>query len=370
MGPGRRQLLHHKEPPMPGRPDPFNARATLKTSSGSYTYYALNALKRQGIGHIDRLPFSIKVLLEAMLRNLDGFIVTADDVAGLASWNAKKPAVEELPFMPGRVVLQDFTGVPCVVDLAAMRDAMKRLGGDPAAINPAVQCDLVIDHSVQVDAFGSRAALTINAQREFERNQERYEFLKWGQQSLSNFSVVPPATGIVHQVNLEYLAKGVLTQEVEGKGGRVAFPDSLVGTDSHTTMINGLGVVGWGVGGIEAEAVMLGQPVFMLTPEVIGFRLKGRLPEGSTATDLVLTVTEILRKRGVVDKFVEFFGDGLPALSVPDRATIANMAPEYGATMGFFPVDRQTLDYLRFTGRDDATVELVEKYCRANGLFW
>src|SRR3954470_10443669 len=234
------------------RPDPFNARASLKTASGPITYYDLNALKRQGIGHIDRLPFSIKVLLEAALRNLDGFIVTADDVSGLANWNAKKPAVEELPFMPGRVVLQDFTGVPCVVDLAAMRDAMKRLGGAAAAINPAVQCDLVIDHSVQVDAFGSRAALTINAQREFERNQERYEFLKWGQQSLSNFSVVPPATGIVHQVNLEYLAKGVLVQDREGE--RVAYPDSLVGTDSHTTMINGLGVVGWGVGGIEAEA--------------------------------------------------------------------------------------------------------------------
>jgi aconitate hydratase len=350
------------------RPDPFNARATLKTSSGTYAYYDLNALKRQGIGHIDRLPFSIKVLLEAALRNLDGFIVTADDVSGLANWNAKKPAVEELPFMPGRVVLQDFTGVPCVVDLAAMRDAMKRLGGDPALINPAVQCDLVIDHSVQVDAYGSRTALTINAQKEFERNQERYEFLKWGQQSLSNFSVVPPATGIVHQVNLEYLAKGVLVQVRDGE--KVAYPDSLVGTDSHTTMINGLGVVGWGVGGIEAEAVMLGQPVYMLTPEVIGFRLKGRLPEGSTATDLVLTVTEMLRKRGVVDKFVEFFGAGMAELSVPDRATIANMAPEYGATMGFFPIDEKTLEYLRLTARDAATIELVEKYCKANGFWW
>jgi aconitate hydratase len=353
---------------MPARPDPFNARSTLRTSSGEYIWYDLGALKRQGIGRIERLPYSIKVLLEAMLRNLDGFVVTADDVAGLANWNPKAPAQEEIPFMPGRVVLQDFTGVPCVVDLAAMRDALKRLGGDPAAINPAVPCDLVIDHSVQVDAYGSRVALTINAQKEFERNGERYQFLKWGQQSLSNFSVVPPATGIVHQVNLEYLAKGVLTRSVDGQ--TEAFPDSLVGTDSHTTMINGLGVVGWGVGGIEAEAVMLGQPVYMLTPEVIGFRLQGRLPEGSTATDLVLTVTEILRKRGVVDKFVEFFGEGLAALSVPDRATIANMAPEYGATMGFFPIDRHTLDYLRFTGRDDATVELVEAYCRANGLFW
>jgi aconitate hydratase len=350
------------------RPDPFNARASLKTKSGTYTYFDLNALARQGIGHVDRLPFSIKVLLEAMLRNLDGFIVTADDVSGLANWNPKATVKEELPFMPGRVVLQDFTGVPCVVDLAAMRDAMKALGGDAKAINPLVPCDLVIDHSVQVDAYGSKTALTINAEKEFERNGERYEFLKWGQQSLSNFRAVPPATGIVHQVNLEYLAKAVWTKKDDGE--TVAYPDSLVGTDSHTTMINGLGVVGWGVGGIEAEAVMLGQPVYMLTPDVIGFRLKGKLPEGSTATDLVLTVTEMLRKKGVVDKFVEFCGDGMAALSVPDRATIANMAPEYGATMGFFPIDKVTLDFLRFTGRDDATVELVEQYCKANGLFW
>jgi aconitate hydratase len=305
-----------------------------------------------------------------MLRNLDGFIVTADDVAGLANWNAKAPAKEEIPFMPGRVVLQDFTGVPCVVDLAAMRDAMKALGGDPNLINPLVKCDLVIDHSVQVDAFGSGQALTINAGKEFERNNERYEFLKWGQQSLNNFTCVPPATGIVHQVNLEYLAPGVLTREDRATGETVAYPDSCVGTDSHTTMINGLGVVGWGVGGIEAEAVMLGQPIYMLTPEVIGMRLKGKLPEGTTATDLVLTVTQILRKKGVVDKFVEFFGEGLASMSVPDRATIANMAPEYGATMGFFPVDQATLDYMKFTGRDDATVALVEAYCKANGLFW
>jgi aconitate hydratase len=368
---------------MATRNDPFNARRTLSTPSGRrYTYYALDALARQGIGRVGRLPYSLRVLLEAMLRNLDGFVVTADDVSGLANWNAKRPAEVELPFMPGRVVLQDFTGVPCVVDLAAMRDAMKRLGGPPSAINPAVPCDLVIDHSVQVDAYGGRGgvALTINAQKEFERNRERYEFLKWGQQSLSNFRVVPPATGIVHQVNLEYLARGVLVGggtagDAGGSGHEaghapVAYPDSCVGTDSHTTMINGLGVVGWGVGGIEAEAVMLGQPVYLLTPEVIGFRLTGRLPEGSTATDLVLTVTEMLRKRGVVDKFVEFFGTGMAALSVPDRATIANMAPEYGATMGFFPVDSATLEYLRFTGRDPATVELVEAYCRANGLFW
>ncbi|MBX3382201.1 MAG: aconitate hydratase AcnA [Phycisphaeraceae bacterium] len=351
------------------RPDPFNARAELTTKAGTYTYYDLNALTRQKVGHVDRLPYSIRVLLESMLRNLDGFVVTADDVAGLANWNAKAPVKEEIPFMPARVVLQDFTGVPCVVDLAAMRDAMKKLGGDPNLINPLVKCDLVIDHSVQVDAYGSKAALTINADKEFERNTERYEFLKWGQQSLNNFTCVPPATGIVHQVNLEYLAKVVLSS---GAGGErpVAFPDSCVGTDSHTTMINGLGVVGWGVGGIEAEAVMLGQPIYMLTPEVVGFRLKGSLPEGATATDLVLTVTEILRAKGVVDKFVEFFGEGMAALSVPDRATIANMAPEYGATVGFFPVDAKTLEYLRFTGRDEATVSLVEAYCKANGFFW
>ena len=348
--------------------NPFNSRKTLTTSRGTYTYFDLNALIQQKVGHVDRLPYSIKVLLEAMLRNVDGFVVTNDDVIGLANWNAKKPEQEEVPFMPGRVVLQDFTGVPCVVDLAAMRDAMKRLGGDPNTINPLVPCDLVIDHSVQVDAFGSATALTINAEKEFERNTERYEFLKWGQQSLRNFRCVPPATGIVHQVNLEYLSPGVLVKESGGE--KVAYPDSLVGTDSHTTMINGLGVVGWGVGGIEAEAVMLGQPVYLLTPEVIGFKLTGSLPEGSTATDLVLTVTEMLRKRGVVDKFVEFYGPGMAALSVPDRATIANMAPEYGATIGFFPVDQATLDYLRFTGRDEATVELVEKYSKAQGLFW
>jgi aconitate hydratase len=350
------------------RPDPFGAKASLTTKFGTYTYYSLEALRKKGVGHVERLPYSIKVLLESMLRNLDGFIVTADDVAGMANWNAKAPAREEIPFMPGRVVLQDFTGVPCVVDLAAMRDAMKNLGGDPKLINPLVQCDLVIDHSVQVDAFASKVALTINAQKEFERNNERYEFLKWGQQSLSNFSVVPPATGIVHQVNLEYLAKGALTRKVEND--TVVYPDSCVGTDSHTTMINGLGVVGWGVGGIEAEAVMLGQPIYMLTPEVIGFRLKGKLPEGATATDLVLTVTQMLRKKGVVDKFVEFFGEGLASMSVPDRATIANMAPEYGATMGFFPIDQATLDFLRFTGRSEESVALVEAYCKANGLFW
>jgi aconitate hydratase len=345
--------------------NPFNARRTLETSSGEYVYYDIGALDKGGVS---KLPYSIRVLLEGLVRNCDGFTVTEEDVKRLAGYEAKKVVQTELPFVPGRVVLQDFTGVPCVVDLAAMRDAMKRLGGDARQINPAVPCDLVIDHSVQVDDFGTRVALTVNAEREFERNNERYVFLKWGQQSLDNFRVVPPATGIVHQVNLEYLARGVLTREVEGE--RQVFPDSLVGTDSHTTMINGLGVVGWGVGGIEAEAVMLGQPVYMLTPEVVGFRLTGELPEGSTATDLVLTVTQTLRQHGVVEKFVEFFGPGLAALSLPDRATIANMAPEYGATMGFFPIDAVTIEYLRLTNRSEAELELTEKYARANHLWW
>jgi aconitate hydratase len=347
--------------------NPFNAKKTLTTTHGTYTYYSLGALKDQKVGHVDRLPYSIKVLLESMLRNVDGFVVNADDVTGLANWNAKKPAMVELPFMPGRVVLQDFTGVPCVVDLAAMRDAMKALGGDPNAINPLVGCDLVIDHSVQVDSYGNKVSLSINADKEFGRNRERYEFLKWGQQSLRNFRCVPPATGIVHQVNLEYLSPGTLTKKVGNE--TVAYPDSCVGTDSHTTMINGLGVVGWGVGGIEAEAVMLGQPYYMVTPEVIGVKLTGKLPEGSTATDLVLAVTQMLRKKGVVEKFVEFFGPGIAALSVPDRATIANMAPEYGATMGFFPVDTKTVEFLRFTGRTEQA-ELTEAYAKANGFWW
>ncbi|MGQ0629129.1 MAG: aconitate hydratase AcnA [Phycisphaerales bacterium] len=348
--------------------DPFSAKSTFSTAHGMYAYYALSALEKKGVGKIAKLPYSIRVLLESMLRNVDGFAVTADDVSALAGYNAKSPSKDEVPFMVGRVVLQDFTGVPCVVDLAAMRAAMKDLGGDPNLINPLVPCDLVIDHSVQVDAFASATALTINGQKEFERNIERYEFLKWGQQSLRNFRCVPPATGIVHQVNLEYLSPGVLTKSIDGE--TVAYPDSCVGTDSHTTMINGLGVVGWGVGGIEAEAVMLGQPYSMLPPEVIGFKLTGRLPEGTTATDLVLTVTQVLRKKGVVEKFVEFFGPGMAAMSVPDRATIANMAPEYGATMGFFPVDGKTIDYLRLTGRDEKTIALVEGYCKANHLFY
>jgi aconitate hydratase len=341
--------------------NPFAVPATLKTNSGNWRIYPLQQLSR--LGAIDTLPYSIRVLLEALLRNVDGFVVTEQDVATLAKWNAPKPAEVELPFMPGRVVLQDFTGVPAVVDLAALRAAMVRMGGDPKKINPLVPCDLVIDHSVQVDAFGSDSALQQNIDLEFQRNGERYRFLRWGAQAFNNFRVIPPATGIVHQVNLEYLAKGVLTKD------GVAFPDSLVGTDSHTTMINGLGVVGWGVGGIEAEAVMLGQPIYMLTPEVVGFELKGSLREGVTATDLVLTVTQMLRKHGVVGKFVEFFGPGLDHMTLADRATIANMAPEYGATMGFFPVDDETLNYLRRTGRTADEVDLVERYYKEQGMF-
>ncbi|MBY0307519.1 MAG: aconitate hydratase AcnA [Phycisphaerales bacterium] len=353
---------------MSARPDVFGAQGTLTVGGASYSYYRLAALDEKKIGRgVARLPYSIRVVLESMLRSVDGFVVSADDVASFASYDPKAPAKEEIPFMVGRVVLQDFTGVPCVVDLATMRHAMKELGGNPEAINPLVPCDLVIDHSVQVDAFGSATALTINSEKEFERNNERYEFLKWGQQSLNNFRCVPPATGIVHQVNLEYLSPGVLTRRV-GEQTEV-FPDSCVGTDSHTTMINGMGVVGWGVGGIEAEAVMLGQPYFMLPPQVVGFKLSGKLPEGTTATDLVLTITQMLRKKGVVDKFVEFYGPGVAALAVPDRATIANMAPEYGATMGFFPVDERTIAYMKFTGRH-AEAELTEAYCRANMLWW
>lgn len=347
--------------------DHFGARTHLPGSSDQ-VYYRLGKLTEDGIGHIDRLPYSIKVLLEALLRNCDNYIINPEDVIRMAGWNAKAPEQVEIAFMPARVILQDFTGVPAVVDLAAMRSALARLGGDPKKINPLVPVDLVIDHSVQVDMFGSAYALMFNAEREFERNRERYEFLKWGQEAFNNFSVVPPATGIVHQVNLEYLAK-VVMRKMEG-GEELFFPDTVVGTDSHTTMINGLGVVGWGVGGIEAEAVMLGQPIYMLTPEVIGFKLTGALPEGATATDLVLTVTQMLRKKGVVGKFVEFYGDGIQHMSLPDRATIANMAPEYGATVGFFPVDGETLAYMRRTGRPEALVQTVETYCRAQGLFY
>jgi aconitate hydratase len=343
--------------------DPFGASAKLSTKAGEVRIYRLNRLKELGIGDVDRLPFSIKVLLESCLRNLDNFQVSEKDVRALAAWDATAASRGELPFKPARVILQDFTGVPAVVDLAAMRSAMKRVGGDPQKINPLVPVDLVIDHSVQVDEFGTAAALGHNVEKEFERNRERYEFLKWGQKAFRNFSVVPPATGIVHQVNLEYLAKVVAQRD------GVAFPDSLVGTDSHTTMINGLGVLGWGVGGIEAEACMLGQPIFMVTPPVVGFKLIGELPEGSTATDLVLVITQILRSHGVVEKFVEFYGDGLENMTVADRATIANMAPEYGATIGFFPVDNQTLDYLRLTGREPGQIDLVERYCKEQGLW-
>jgi aconitate hydratase len=345
----------------------FDARASFDTGSGSASYYRLEALQEQGLGDVSRLPFSIKVLLESLLRNENGYDVTAEDVRLLAGYDADAPAKVEIPFKPARVVLQDFTGVPAVVDLAALRSAMQRIGGDPQAINPLVPVDLVIDHSVQVDEYDSPLALVNNATIEFERNKERYEFLRWGQAAFENFAVVPPASGIVHQVNLEYLSKGV--QHATQGEHTVIYPDSLVGTDSHTTMINALGVVGWGVGGIEAEAVMLGQPIYMLTPEVVGFRLTGRLPEGSTATDLALVVTQVLRHHGVVGKFVEFFGSGLSSMTLPDRATIANMAPEYGATMGFFPVDAETLRYLTQTGRLPDEVELVERYCKANGLF-
>ncbi|HKQ47712.1 MAG TPA: aconitate hydratase AcnA [Phycisphaerae bacterium] len=347
--------------------DPFNTSATLNTKSGPVIYHSLPALVKGGVGNVDRLPFSIKILLENLLRHLPTKIVGDADVAALAAWDPKSTGTRELPFMPARVVLQDFTGVPAVVDLAAMRSAMVRLGGDPKKINPLVPVDLVIDHSVQVDSFGSGDSLGINEDIEFARNRERYEFLRWGQQAFANFRVVPPATGIVHQVNLEYLAKVVTTRKQDGK--MIALPDTLVGTDSHTTMINGLGVLGWGVGGIEAEAVMLGQPIYMLAPEVVGFRLSGKLPEGTTATDLVLTVTQMLRAKGVVEKFVEFFGDGLSELSLPDRATIANMAPEYGATVGYFPIDDETLRYMQRTGRTPDEVELVERYAKEQGLF-
>ncbi len=347
--------------------DPFGAKTILNTQAGEVTIYQLSKLIDDGMIGIKSLPFSIKVLLENALRHAGDGIVEKSDVEKIAAWNAEKPAEEELPFTPARVVLQDFTGVPAVVDLAAMRSAMVRLGGDPKKINPLVPVDLVIDHSVQVDKFGAADSLSLNEDIEFARNRERYEFLRWGQKAFDGFRVVPPATGIVHQVNLEYLAGVVMTQQVDGE--TVAVPDTLVGTDSHTTMINGLGVLGWGVGGIEAEACMLGQPIYMLTPEVIGFKLNGRLPEGTTATDLVLTVTEMLRKKKVVGKFVEFYGDGLSELGLADRATIANMAPEYGATMGFFPVDDETLRYLERTGRTPAQIDLVAKYCKAQGLF-
>ncbi|MEE3002281.1 MAG: aconitate hydratase AcnA [Planctomycetota bacterium] len=347
--------------------DPFNTRKVIETPLGSRTISSLAALQETGrIGDLSRVPYSIKILLEACLRHCDGHTVTEEDVETLGRYDASSVQPVEIPFIPSRVVLQDFTGVPAIVDLAAMRSAIVDMTGDAAnasKVNPLVRCDLVIDHSVQVDAFNSATALTINSNKEFERNQERYEFLKWGQSAFDNFQVVPPATGIIHQVNLEYLAK------VTWDNGSELYPDSLVGTDSHTTMINGLGVLGWGVGGIEAEACMLGQPIYMLVPEVVGFKFTGALPEGSTATDLVLRVTQMLREHGVVGKFVEYFGPGLGSMPLANRATIANMSPEYGATMGYFPVDEMTLRYMNLTGRDEALIKTVEQYTKAQGLW-
>jgi len=342
--------------------DSFKARSTLDVGGKSYEIFRLDAT-----GDISRLPFSLKILLENLLRYEDGVTVTADDVRALAAWDPQAEPSKEIAYRPARVLMQDFTGVPAVVDLAAMRDAMGALGGDPEKINPLQPAELVIDHSVQIDSFGNVDAVQLNADLEYQRNQERYSFLKWGQQAFDNFKVVPPDTGIVHQVNLEYLGRVTFAQE--NNGVLQAYPDTLVGTDSHTTMINGLGVLGWGVGGIEAEAAMLGQPVSMLIPQVVGFRLTGQLPEGATATDLVLTVVEMLRKHGVVGKFVEFFGEGLDHLSLADRATLANMAPEYGATCGIFPIDGETLNYLRLSGRSDEQVALVEAYAKAQGMF-
>jgi aconitate hydratase len=345
--------------------DSFGARSTLEVSGGEYEIHRLDALQKKF--DVARLPYSLKVLLENALRLEDGTSVTGEDVEAIATWDAKAEPSIEIPFQPARVLMQDFTGVPAVVDLAAMRDAMEALGGDPGAINPLVDVDLIIDHSVQVDAFGNQRAFEVNAERDYERNGERYAFLRWGQEAFDNFRVVPPATGICHQVNLEYLGRCVWTRE--GDGITQAYPDTLVGTDSHTTMINGLGVLGWGVGGIEAEAAMLGQPISMLLPQVIGFRLTGELSEGATATDLVLTVTEMLREKGVVSKFVEFFGPGIGGLGLADRATIGNMSPEFGSTCAIFPIDAETLRYLEFTGRPTEQIELVDAYTREQGLF-
>ena len=341
----------------------FNTHRTLESDGFACTYYSLPALEEAGIGSTTTLPVSLRILLESLLRNYDGHQITEDDIVNLANWEARSPKALEIPFKPARVVAQDFTGVPLVVDIAAMRSAVAELGGDAGMIEPLVPVDLVIDHSIQVDAYGSENAFQYNTEREFERNKERYEFLKWGQQAFEKFNIIPPSIGIVHQVNLEYLAKVVMTED------SLAYPDTVVGTDSHTTMINGLGIVGWGVGGIEAEAAMLGQPVYILTPEVLGVHLKGELREGVTATDLVLTVTQRLRAAAVVDKFVEFFGAGVEALSLPDRATLSNMCPEYGATIGFFPPDAETMQYLRLTGRDESHVDLVEAYLKAQGIF-
>lgn len=347
--------------------DLFNTKEILESSWGSFSIYRLERLEREGLTQVYQLPYSIRIMLESVLRQCNGKEITREDVLNLAGWTPNPVSRPALPYQPARVIMQDFTGVPAIVELAAMREAMARMGGDPRKINPLVPVDLVIDHSVQVDFFATADALVRNAELEFQRNRERYEFLRWGQNAFRNFRVVPPATGIVHQVNLEYLAKVVITQKLDDEA--LAYPDTLVGTDSHTTMINGLGVVGWGVGGIEAEAAMLGQPIDMLTPDVIGVKLLGELPEGVTATDLTLTITQTLRNKGVVDKFVEFYGPGVTSLSLPDRATIANMAPEYGATIGYFPVDDETLRYLKITGRPIETIEIVERYCKEQGLF-
>ncbi|MEO8227075.1 MAG: aconitase family protein, partial [Gemmatimonadota bacterium] len=348
----------------------FGARATLTVQGRDYEIYRLKALEAAGLP-VARLPYSLRILLENLLRTEDGVTVAADDIEALARWTPGEPSDREIAFTPARVLLQDFTGVPAVVDLAAMRDAMAELGGDPARINPLQPVELVVDHSVQVDAFGTREAFHVNEELDYARNGERYAFLRWGQRAFNNFRVVPPNTGIVHQVNLEYLARVVFTSDENPAvtGPVQAYPDTVVGTDSHTPMVNGLGVLGWGVGGIEAEAAMLGQPVSMLIPQVVGFRLSGALPEGTTATDLVLTVTEMLRKHRVVGKFVEFYGPGLASLALADRATIGNMSPEYGATCAIFPVDDVTIRYLRFTGRSEERVALVEAYMKEQGLF-
>src|SRR5215471_11581266 len=346
----------------------FGTRTALAAGNRTYQIFSLPTLQGAGFPEIERLPYSMKILLENLLRHEDGRFVKHADIEALARWDLKSGAQKEISFAPARVLLQDFTGVPAVVDLAAMRDGIVRLGGDPNRVNPLQPVELVIDHSVQVDYFGRPDAFQLNAELEFSRNKERYSFLRWGQNAFRNFKVVPPDTGIVHQVNLEYLARVVASEETAD--GTLAFPDTLVGTDSHTTMVNGLGVVGWGVGGIEAEAAMLGQPISMLIPRVLGFRLTGAMLEGATATDLVLTITERLRKHGVVGKFVEFFGPGLEHLTIADRATLGNMCPEYGATIAIFPIDAMTLDYLRLSGRERARVELVEAYARAQGLFF
>jgi len=346
--------------------DSMQTRSTLTVGKTDYRYFSLDKAADR-IGDITRLPFSLKVILENLLRHEDGSSVTTDDIQAVADWQQDQRSSHEIAYRPARVLMQDFTGVPAVVDLAAMRGAMEKLGGDPQKINPLAQVDLVIDHSVMVDFFGTGDAFKRNVEMEMRRNKERYEFLRWGQQAFDNFRVVPPGTGICHQVNLEYLGKTVWHQEIDGE--TYAYPDTLVGTDSHTTMINALAILGWGVGGIEAEAAMLGQPISMVIPEVVGFRFTGEMPEGATATDLVLTVTQMLREKGVVGKFVEFYGEGLGNLSVADKATISNMAPEYGATCGFFPIEQATLDYLQFTGRDDETVALVEAYAKAQGLW-